>query len=65
MNISTILVSDGGVAGDIREELPGAPFSKVQIGAPIGSYGDYIFRQVPDADAVRLKLTYPDAVRII
>ncbi|MCW2285621.1 hypothetical protein M2323_003562 [Rhodoblastus acidophilus] len=66
MNKSTILVTCGGIAGDIRQELGPArsQVKKVHHGDPVGSYGDFIFR-VSENDAVRMMLKYPHAVEII
>jgi hypothetical protein len=63
MNTSTILVTQG-LGPIIRDELPSARVRKVHDGEPEGEYGDHIFR-CPNADAVKMKLKYPSAVRIL
>jgi len=66
MNTNRILVTDGGIAGDIRDELGSrCPVSKVHHGDPDGCYGDFIFRELSASDAVMMKLKYPSAVRIL
>ncbi len=62
---STILVTCGGIAGDIRQQLGSrARMQKVEDGEPIGNYGDYIF-DVSEADAARMNRKYPNKVTII
>ncbi len=59
---STILVTCGGIAGDIRQQLgSGARVRKIQHDE--GNYGDFIFN-VTEADA-SLERKYPKVVRII
>lgn len=66
MNTVRILVTDGGVAEVIREELGSrCPVSKVHYGDPDGCYGDFIFRQLSNSDAVMMKLKYPQDVHIL
>jgi len=62
---STILVTCGGTAGDIREQLGSrARVRKVKDGEAIGNYGDHVF-QTSASDAALLEKRYPDFVRII
>ena len=62
---STILVTCGGTAGDIRQQLGSrARVRKVKDGEPIGNYGDHIF-EVTEDDAAQMKRKHPNAVRII
>jgi hypothetical protein len=62
---STILVTCGATAADIRAELgPRCKVQKVKPFDAIGNYGDFLV-DVFDADAVLMKLKYPDVVRAI
>ncbi len=63
---STILVTCGATAADIKSELGLSrnQVRKVQHGDPVGNYGDFIV-EISDADAVLMKLKYPNVVRAI
>jgi hypothetical protein len=59
------LVTDGGIAGDIKNELgPRTKAKAVRPNEPVGDYGDFVFES-SGSDAVYMKLKYPDVVRIL
>lgn len=65
MNPTKSLVTDGGVAGEIRNELGSrATVRKVRPNAPVGNYGNHIFES-SESDAVLMKLKYPNEVTIL
>lgn len=62
---STIIVTRGGTADDIRSELGSrCHMRKLRPGEAIGNYGDFV-SNVRDADAVLMKMKHPKVVRII
>jgi hypothetical protein len=59
------LVTDGGIAGDIKSELGSrAKMRKVMPNEPDGDYGNHIF-EGSESDAVLMKLKYPGVVRVL
>jgi hypothetical protein len=65
MNSTTVIVTCGATAADIRSELrANASMRKVRPRETVGNYGDYVF-QMSEDNAILMQQKYPAVVRII